>query len=201
VGSLESLLEAAHGAHVGSRDNLEVAIMPAIDRGPDLLDHLAKCNDILALEVSALLRENLILNLNAGGARAFKYAHSARHIHGVAKSGVGIGKHWDRDGIADRRNVFCQFAQGHEADVGNAKRHVGDSSAGDVNRLEAKFFDHPREQRIRSPGKNCCALARQQCFQPRRWAFKFDGGIHASFRSDERSPVIKAFPHQSCQQF
>ena len=43
---------------------------PAIDRGPDLLDHLAKWNDILALEMSALLRENLILNLNAGGARA-----------------------------------------------------------------------------------------------------------------------------------
>ena len=152
--------------------------MPAIDRSPDLLDHVAERHDVLALEVPALLREDLVFDLDAGGTRAFEHAHGARHVHRIAKTGVGIGEHRDRNGIADRRDVFREFAESHEADVGNAKRHVGDASAGDVNPLEAKILDHPREQRIRRAGQNYRALGGEQCLEPRRQTLRFGGSMH-----------------------
>ena len=181
VGALNRPVEAVHRPRVGARNDLEIVVVAAVHRGLDLLDHLAERHHVLALEVAALLGEDLILDLDAGGARALERPHGPPHVEGVAEAGVGIGQDRHRDGIADRRHVVCDLAQGHEADVGHAERHVRDAGAGDIDRLVAEILDHPGEQGVRSAGQNRAALLAQQGLQPCGRASVADRGIHAMF--------------------
>src|SRR5215207_9137429 len=55
-----------------------------------LAQHLGQGNHILAFEMSAPLREDLVLDLEPGRARALQHLDGANHAEGVAKTRVGI---------------------------------------------------------------------------------------------------------------
>ena len=150
----------------------------AIDRGFDLLDHLAERDDILAFEVAALLREDLILDLDSGRARAFEHATVRIMFTGLPNPVSASANTGTVDAIADRRDVFGKFGERHKADVGHAKRHVGDAGAGDVDPLEAEILDHPGEQRIRCSGKNNRTLCGKECLELRRQPLRFGVTMH-----------------------
>ena len=84
----------------------------------------------------------------------------------------------DRNGIADRRDVFDEFAESHEADVGNAKRHIGDAGAGDVDPPRAEILDHAREQCIRRARENHRALCGEERLELRRQTLRFGWTMH-----------------------
>ena len=135
--AFKRFLETANSANVRTRDDLESTVDTAVDRRLDLLHHLAERDDILAFEVAAFLRENLIFDLDPRRARAFQDAHRPRHVHRIAEARIGVGKDRYRNRVTDHRHVIRDLAQCDEADVGNAKRHVGNAGAGDVDGLVA----------------------------------------------------------------
>ena len=103
--------------------------------------------------------------------------------------------------VADRRDVFHEFAESHEADVGNAKRHIRDAGAGDVDALEAEILDHAREQRIRRARENNRALCGEECLELRRQALRFGWTMHCYDCCFGWSEAIKRLPQPNCQQF
>ena len=55
---------------------------------------------LLALHVTAALREGLILDLHGRGARALVLPHGAGDVRELAEAGVGVGDHRERDRAA-----------------------------------------------------------------------------------------------------
>ena len=73
LGPLERGVEAEHRTRVGPGDDLEIAVPPRVDRGPDLGEHLRQGHDVLAVEMAAALREDLVLDLEPGRAGALQH--------------------------------------------------------------------------------------------------------------------------------
>ena len=75
---LERPIEAFHGARVGTGDDLRIRVLAGVERGLDLAQHLVERNDPLAIEVAALLRKHLVLDLQGRCACALQELHGAR---------------------------------------------------------------------------------------------------------------------------
>ena len=91
---------------------------------------------------------------------------------GLPKPVSASAKHRDRNGVADRRDMFRRFAQCDEADIGNAKRHVGDAGAGDVDASKPRSSITRANSAFGVPGRIAALLAREQCLQPRGMTFE-----------------------------
>jgi hypothetical protein len=102
----------------------------------------------LPAEVAAALGRDLVLELDAVGARALQRAHRVPHVQRIAEAGVGIDDQRQVHRVADARRVVGDLGQAHEGLVGQAEPHVGDAGAGDVDRLEAEVFDDAGRQRV-----------------------------------------------------
>ena len=84
--------EAVRRQHVGARLDDEIGIDARVRRGADLLHHLLGGDHFLALQVAAALRPHLVLEHQAGHARALERAHRVMHVDRIAVAGVGVGE-------------------------------------------------------------------------------------------------------------
>src|SRR2546426_12824557 len=80
-----------HSIGIGPCDNYEVRVLPGINGGTYLLDHLVFGNDLLALHVATFLGPNLVLDVDSSHACSLKLADGALHIDRVAIASIGIG--------------------------------------------------------------------------------------------------------------
>jgi hypothetical protein len=103
---------------------------------------------VLACEVAAFLRADLVFELDRVGAGALQRAHRVAHIERIAEARIGIDDERQVHGVANPRRVFGDLVQAHEAEIGQAERHVRHARAGDVERLETRIGDHARAQRV-----------------------------------------------------
>jgi hypothetical protein len=142
LGTLDRSVDPEHGARIGARDDLKVLILAGIDRRLHLLDHLVDCDDVLAGEMAALLREHLVFDLDARSARAFHHLDGPHHVQSVAEAGIGIDQHRNLDRIRDGCDVIGDLGERRQTDVGNAEIHIGDAGAGDINGFEPEILDH-----------------------------------------------------------
>ncbi|MCY1238474.1 hypothetical protein D9M72_512150 [compost metagenome] len=146
--ALDRGLEAQRRRRVGAGHDEQVGVGAGIDGGLDLVDGFLGGDHLLAREMAAALGRDLVLELDAVGARALQHAHRVAHVQRVAEAGVGIDDQRQVHGVADARRVVGDLVQAHEALVGQAEPHVGDARAGDVNGFEAQVFDDARRQRV-----------------------------------------------------
>src|SRR5436190_17118225 len=86
--ALDRLVEAERLAGVRAGDDEEVAIAAGLGGGADLGRVLLGRDHLLALEVTALLGPDLILEEYAGRTRVLEVADRANHVDRVAVAGV-----------------------------------------------------------------------------------------------------------------
>ena len=72
--ALDRGVEAERLARVGARDDEQVALAARVRRGADLGGVLLRRDDLLALEMAALLGPDLVLEEDAGRARVLEVA-------------------------------------------------------------------------------------------------------------------------------
>ena len=109
VDAVDRGLQALDGARIGPGDDDEVLILPGVDGGVDLADHLGEADDLLALVMAAFLGRDLVLDMESGDPRFFVFADRADHVDRVAIAGVGIGNDRDADRLdrqADKSDVL-----------------------------------------------------------------------------------------------
>ncbi len=104
---MEGILEAIHSIGIGPCDNHEIGVLPGINGGTDFLDHLVEGNDLLALHMTALLRPDLIFDMDRCHACPFILMDSAPYIDGVAIAGIGIR---DEGALANNGGKGCSPA-------------------------------------------------------------------------------------------
>src|SRR5437667_3562395 len=109
--ALEGSLQAFHGPRVGPGDDHELGLRTGLHRRPDLLRHLFGRDDQLALQVPALLRGHLILDVDTGDAGRLVGTDRADHVQRVAVAAVRVGA--DRDVHAGRHPPGVAGQLGH----------------------------------------------------------------------------------------
>jgi hypothetical protein len=162
LGALHGGVKAMHGGGVGAGHDEQVLVAPCIARGLDLANHLAGLHHVLAAEVPASLRRNLVFELDAVGARALQGAHCVVGVEGIAKAGVGVHDQRQLHGVADAGGVVGDVGEAHEGLVGQAEPHVGNASAGDVNGLEAQVCHHAGREGVERAGHDDAAAGMGQ---------------------------------------
>ena len=136
--------EQRRGERVGARDEdgRHVEHVGGEPRGDERPDELARRDEHLAAEVAALLlRRELVLEVDAGGARLDERLHQLERVQRPAEAGLGVGD--------DRREpVRAVLALGRVDLVGAQQRVVDplDERGGAVRRVEALV-------RVRVPGE------------------------------------------------
>ena len=147
---LERAVEPLDRVGIGARDDEEACVAPRVDRRLDLLHHLRGGNDVLAVEVPAALREDLVLELERVRACALERAHRALEVERIAEPGVRVDDDRDRHRLADRRDVGGHLGGGRESEIGGAEMRVRNSRAGDIDERETGGLDDPGGERVES---------------------------------------------------
>src|SRR5439155_23149697 len=106
TGPLDGADHPLDGPGVGAGDDDEIVRPAGGDGGADLRLHLRRRDDLLALHVTALLRGDLILDVDGGHAGALVLLHGADHVDRVAVAGIGVGDHRQVPGGDDSRGVL-----------------------------------------------------------------------------------------------
>jgi hypothetical protein len=88
---------------IGTRGDEEIRILPRIERGLDLGQHLLDRDHLLARQITAAVGKHLVADEHAGDAGGLEGAHHLPHIIDAAEPGVGIDIDRHIDGAADAR--------------------------------------------------------------------------------------------------
>src|SRR5690606_11802518 len=115
----------------------------------DLLHHLGCRDDTLAVEMAALLRKNLVLELNGRSAGPLKQADCPDRVHGIAEPGIGVDDNWQIHGVGHRGYSIGQLRHGCQADIGHTQVHIGNARASGINDFETEVLNNPGKERIR----------------------------------------------------
>ena len=123
-----------------------------LHRRGDLVGHVLRGDQRLAIEVTAALRKDLVLDVHARSAGALILDDRADRALDFAIARVGIGN--DRQasrGVGDFTDGAAHFRQRDQTDIG-ITRHVGRRPAGDVTRFEPRLRHRTSHQRIERAG-------------------------------------------------
>lgn len=82
--------EAVRASDVGPRHDEEVGVAACVGGGPDALDRGVEVDDVLAVEVTAPLGVELVLDVATGQACVLEFLYAAGHVHGLAEAGVCV---------------------------------------------------------------------------------------------------------------
>ena len=175
VGAADRFFQPEHGARIRARDDEEIRIGAGRHRRAHLGEVFVERDDHLVVEMAALLREALILDMQAGDAAPLVFADGARGIELVAIAGVGIGDHRHVDRGRDAPGIVGHLRHGHEAVVRVAERR-GRAGAGHVDGRKARLRDGARRNAVIGARRHDHVLL-QKCAQ-------FGSPAHGVLRSD-----------------
>ena len=150
--ALDRGVEAERLARVGAGDDEQVALAARVGGGADLGRVLLRGDDLLALEVTALLRPHLVLEEHARRARVLEVADGAQHVHGAAVAGVGVDDHRCGGDARDVAGRVGHLGLGQEAEVRLAEMGGGHRVAGDEDDVEADAGGDARRERVVDAG-------------------------------------------------
>ena len=110
---VESLLRPC----VRAGDDQELARAPSRDRGRDFRGHLRRRDHLLALQVTAFLRHDLVLKMNCGNSRRLELANGPDHVDRISVTGVRIRDHRYLDGLHDPASVVHHLRERQQSDI------------------------------------------------------------------------------------
>ena len=110
---------------------------------------------------AAPLREVVVLDANAGGARALELADRANDVDGVAVAVVAIGHDRDADRVDDAANRLERLGEGQDVGIGNAL-DGRDAEAARPDGVEAALLGELGRERVVRPGSEDEIPSREQ---------------------------------------
>ena len=130
------------GPGIGASDDDHVGIEAvALGHGRAVLaDGLGDRDHLDARREAAALREDLILQEEAGNAGRDELVHGPRRVDDVPEPRLTVRDHRDRDGLADAPEVVDRFRQRHQAGVRQAEDRRGG--------LRARVEEEPEAGRL-----------------------------------------------------
>src|SRR5262249_6580142 len=129
----------------------QIRVAARVERGLQLQDHLVGGDDLLALEVPAALRRDLVLDQDAGRPGALELAHRADDVVQVAVPRVAVGDDGDGDALGHAAHGGGNFGQGDQADVGQAEQAGGRAEAADEDGLQPGGLDEAGREDVVGP--------------------------------------------------
>ena len=110
--------------------------MPAsAARGGDLGGHVVRIGQLLVVQVAALLRQQLVLDMHRRGAGVLEAAHHVHDVERLAVAGVAVDQQRQTGGARDLADEEAHLVHRDHAEVGDAHRG-GHRGAGQIQRLE-----------------------------------------------------------------
>ena len=119
---IDRAVEPFAGAGVGPREDHEVAISASVERGMKPIEHRGHRHDLLAGEVPAALRLELILDEDPRGPGRLELFHRPGDTRAVAMAGITVGNQWDRHPGRDPAHTFGHLRCRQQPEVGKAMR-------------------------------------------------------------------------------
>src|SRR6185503_14893709 len=139
----------------GAGDDLEIAILSCASGGFDLHHGSGAIDDFFAVHVAAALGNDLILELDRGGAGLFVSANQALDVERAAVAVVAVGDERHRcAGGAQRTHALDHLARANEADVGDAEERASDAEARHVDATSAGLRGDTSGERIVGAGRD-----------------------------------------------
>ena len=130
------------------RHDEEIGVAAGLHHGAQFLLHFFRRYQLLAREVPAFLRLNLILQMQHRGARFFPQGDGALCIERPAIAGVGIGENRDLRDPADAPDVFEHLGLGEHAEIRLPRDDRGSRKTADIDRRSADLFGELCRDRI-----------------------------------------------------
>src|SRR5699024_11492712 len=140
-----------HGCRVGTGTHDEVVVTARRHRRPDPADHRVGVDHGLAVQVSAPLRVDLVLQVAAGEPGLLQRLDRAGGVHRLTETGVGVD---DGRQIGDPGDLVAtprHLGERGQTDVGQSELG-GDHRTGDVHPLETQLLDEYCGERVHRAG-------------------------------------------------
>ena len=153
---------------VRAGDDLEAIVVTRVAGGGDARRELLGLEHFLALEVTAALREHLVLELDRGGARSLVAAHGAHDIGGAAEAGVAIDDERKGRGFGESKDVVDHVALCDQPDVGQSEVRQRAAGPGDVRGGVPGQLDGASREPVEDPGRDDQAGTAEQRIEPCR---------------------------------
>src|SRR6478735_11094477 len=145
VGAAYEIIDAAAGdaacITACNQKEVGVGIAPDVICCAYLTDHFTKRYDLLARDVAAALRRNLVFDVNGSDTRCHEFFHRTHHVDGVAKAGIGIGDHRYVDCCCDIARHHDHFSHRGKANIGTSEQRHGHAVTGDTATRESSLLD------------------------------------------------------------
>ncbi len=117
--------------------------------------------------MAALLREFLVLDMDAGDPDGLVLAHRAHDVQFVAVAGIGVGDDRQADGRRDPAGIRHHLRHRDDAEIGVAERRGG-AGAGHVDCVEPGALYEARRDAVIGTGRHHHAVLPQQFAKPGR---------------------------------
>jgi hypothetical protein len=121
LGAVDRCVEPPDGAYVRAGHHEEVGVASTLDRRADPLDRGLLVDDLLAVQVTAALGVDLVLDVAAGHPGVLERLDGARDVHGFAEPGVGVDERREVGHARDLPGACGDLGRGRQADVGQAQ--------------------------------------------------------------------------------
>jgi hypothetical protein len=144
LGAPQGIVEAVHGAGVGTRDDEELRAAARIRRCAHLRRHGVSLDHILARHVAAAFGRALILHEDRRHAHRLVAGDGARDILDIAVAIVAVDQHRQAARRHDVADAGAHLAEAHEPDVGQRMARADEGIASDRISDKARALDEAR---------------------------------------------------------
>ena len=105
--------------------------------GGHLGRHVVRIGQLLVVQMAALLRQDLVLDMDRAGARLLEGAHHVHDVQRLAVAGVAVDQHRQARGARDLADEEADLVDRDDAEIGQAHRGRH-RRAGKIQRVEAR---------------------------------------------------------------
>ncbi len=190
------LVEARHRARIGAGDDHEFALLRR-HGSTDLRHVILARHNLLVVQMAALLRRHLILDMDRRHAAPLIFLHGPEHVQLVAIAGVRIGDHRHRHRPDDTRGILHHLAHRQQAEIRIAARD-GCPRARHVDGGKSRLLDELRGQPVIRPGRDHHILAPQQHAQSSGTGHR-PSSLPQPGGNARGAPPVQSRPHASRQ--
>jgi hypothetical protein len=136
----------------GDQDEVGIGLVPRLCRRAVLAHGLVDRDDPPAGHVPAALGDDLVLDMDAGDARAHVFPDRADHVDRIAVAVVGVRDDGYGDGARDVAGVQVHLGHRGEARVGHPEERQRRAIARHVHRGKSHLGEDARGQRVIAAG-------------------------------------------------
>jgi hypothetical protein len=176
----DGLVQAVDRQGVGARHDHQIRVPSGVQGRLELLQEVPGRHYVLAGHVAAALGKDLVLNEQPGDPGLLEAPHHARHIGGVAETGVAVDEDRQAGRLDDPAVVVGHLGHGELGGVRRSQERGGGAVAAAGHGLETGGLDDPGDQGVVGHGHDQDLRRLDQLAESRGG---LDGGLPVMWRA------------------